>query len=151
MAALFFTFYESDSFCKEPHRPHQRRVFIRISLQDFIGRDESGEGAIGFGECVFGERIIGLHDATTQDYDIWFEYNTEIPDGSLQFKTDFPDECSGVWIFFCPFFVEIIKILESQCLGAVMQCGAGPEIFKAASVTAVARLWWIEWISVRIR
>ena len=58
--------------------------------------------------------------------------------GSLQFKTDFPDECSGVWIFFCPFFVEIIKILESQCLGAVMQCGAGPEIFKAASVTAVA-------------
>ena len=83
MAALFFTFYESDSFRKEPHRPHQRRIFIRISLQDFIGRDESGEGAIGFGECVFGERIIGLHDATTQDYDIWFEYNTEIPDGSL--------------------------------------------------------------------
>ena len=88
MAALFFTFYESDSFRKEPHRPHQRRIFIRISLQDFIGRDESGEGAIGFGECVFGERIIGLHDATTQDYDIWFEYNTEIPDGSLQFKTE---------------------------------------------------------------
>ena len=82
MAALFFTFYESDSFRKEPHRPHQRRIFIRISLQDFIGRDESGEGAIGFG--------------------------------------------------------EIIKILESQCLGAVMQCGAGLEIFKAASVTAVA-------------
>ena len=105
MAALFFTFYESDSFRKEPHRPHQRRIFIRISLQDFIGRDESGEGAIGFGECVFGERIIGLHDATTKDYDIWFEYNTEIPDSSLQFKTDFPDECSGVWIFFFKFFI----------------------------------------------
>ena len=139
--------------CQEndPLPSYRRSIKVVNQRAEIIFEDEEGELGDLFEDEMPFDIDAPVIDILPEDYGIWFEYNTEIPDGSLQFKTDFPDECSGVWIFFCPFFVEIIKILESQCLGAVMQCGAGPEIFKAASVTAVARLWWIEWISVRIR